>query len=147
MPDPQTDELPNPPPTVPASAATAAQQVNEHLANERTFLAWVRTGLAMIGFGFVMARVGLFLRQLAYDAGAAPSLGTHPAHDFAISGIVFMALGTLLTAWSAWHYQRTRRAILTCRFSPANLAVVVVTVLLVSGGVISIGMMIRGITP
>jgi len=39
------------------------------LAIERTFLAWTRTALALMGFGFVVARIGLFLRELA---------GTHP---------------------------------------------------------------------
>jgi putative membrane protein len=34
-------------------------------AAERTFLAWIRTGLAFMGFGFVVARFGLFLRELA----------------------------------------------------------------------------------
>jgi putative membrane protein len=36
-----------------------------YFAAERTLLAWVRTGLAMMGFGFVVARFGLFLRELA----------------------------------------------------------------------------------
>jgi len=36
----------------------------DYLALERTFLAWVRTGLALMGFGFVVARFGLFLREL-----------------------------------------------------------------------------------
>ena len=35
-----------------------------YFAAERTFLAWIRTGLALMGFGFVVARFGLFLRQL-----------------------------------------------------------------------------------
>jgi putative membrane protein len=35
------------------------------LAAERTFLAWIRTGLALMGFGFVVSRFGLFLRELA----------------------------------------------------------------------------------
>jgi putative membrane protein len=35
-----------------------------HFAAERTFLAWIRTGLALMGFGFVVARFGLFLREL-----------------------------------------------------------------------------------
>ena len=35
------------------------------LAAERTLLAWIRTGLALMGFGFVVARFGLFLRELA----------------------------------------------------------------------------------
>jgi putative membrane protein len=35
------------------------------LAEERTLLAWIRTGVAMMGFGFVVARFGVFLRDLA----------------------------------------------------------------------------------
>ena len=38
---------------------------NVRMAAERTLLAWIRTGLAMMGFGFVVARFGLFLRELA----------------------------------------------------------------------------------
>ena len=40
----------------------------EHQANERTFLAWLRTSIALIGFGFAIARFGLFLRQLRVAA-------------------------------------------------------------------------------
>ncbi len=36
-----------------------------HFAAERTFLAWIRTGLALMGFGFVVARFGLFLKEVA----------------------------------------------------------------------------------
>src|ERR1700724_1384632 len=36
-----------------------------HFAAERTFLAWISTGLALMGFGFVVARFGLFLREIA----------------------------------------------------------------------------------
>lgn len=43
-----------------------------YFAAERTLLAWVRTGLAMMGFGFVVARIGLFLRELATVRDAAP---------------------------------------------------------------------------
>jgi putative membrane protein len=46
------------------------------LAAERTLLAWVRTGLSMMGFGFVVARFGLFLRELA-AAGTAVITHTH----------------------------------------------------------------------
>ena len=42
------------------------------LAAEQTLLAWIRTGLAMMGFGFVVARFGLFLRELAGAGGMAP---------------------------------------------------------------------------
>ena len=41
-------------------------------AAERTLLAWVRTGVALMGFGFVVARFGLFLRELAAQSGREP---------------------------------------------------------------------------
>ena len=44
------------------------------LAAERTFLAWIRTGLALMGFGFVVARFGLFLKQLELIDHAAKQL-------------------------------------------------------------------------
>ena len=40
-----------------------SKKVSDHLANERTFLAWIRTGLATIAFGFVIERFGLALRE------------------------------------------------------------------------------------
>jgi putative membrane protein len=57
--------------------AQAEEDPRVRFAGERTLLAWVRTGLALMGFGFVVARFGLFLRELA-AAGhgpAAPSTG------------------------------------------------------------------------
>jgi len=41
------------------------RDVRDYLAAEQTFLGWIRTGLAFMGFGFVVARFGLFLQQLA----------------------------------------------------------------------------------
>ena len=61
-----------------ASAGTRQRAaLSDYLAAERTLLAWIRRGLALIGFGFVVARFGLFLQQLQVmqRASAAQSYG------------------------------------------------------------------------
>jgi putative membrane protein len=55
-----------------AGGSDIAGDPRVYFAAERTLLAWVRTGLAMMGFGFVVARFGLFLRELAAMQAAAP---------------------------------------------------------------------------
>lgn len=52
---------------------TPGEDPRVRLAGERTLLAWIRTGLAMMGFGFVVARFGLFLRELAAIDPLPPS--------------------------------------------------------------------------
>lgn len=57
-----------------------------YFAAERTLLAWLRTGLAMMGFGFVVARFGLFLQEMAMVEGVP-----HHKHSW-----LSVAVGTAL---------------------------------------------------
>jgi putative membrane protein len=73
-------------------------------AAERTLLAWLRTGLALMGFGFVVARFGLFLRELA----AAGHVVAHPqstAWSLWI-GTGLIALGVAASTLASWGYFR-----------------------------------------
>jgi inner membrane protein YidH len=69
-----------------------------YFAAERTFLAWIRTGLALMGFGFVVARFGLFLRQIAISSHD-PGIRTYGFSLWAGTGLVM--LGVLLNAAAA----------------------------------------------
>jgi len=64
-------------------------------AAERTLLAWVRTGLTIMAFGFVVARFGLFLRLLAAQQAGSVS-PVQSQHD--VSGVVGIALVLVGTA-------------------------------------------------
>jgi putative membrane protein len=72
----------------------------DHSANERTFLAWVRTAIAVMAFGFIVEKFDLFLEV------AAPSLGGRPlslpGHRFGnIAGLALIALGIAMVAVAA----------------------------------------------
>jgi len=73
--------------------------IRDHLANERTFLAWVRTGIALLGFGVLIAK----LRFLEI----APTAGIRSTR----LGLAFACVGVLTLLLAAWHYDRTRRMI------------------------------------
>jgi putative membrane protein len=61
-------------------------------AAERTLLAWVRTGLTVMAFGFVVARFGLFLRLMALQTGSIPPHAAHEALSNAV-GIALIVVG------------------------------------------------------
>ncbi len=75
-------------------------------AAERTMLAWVRTGLALIGLGFVVARFGLFLRL--FDK----QMGNELAHHISPwIGVCLVMLGSATTGLSAWQHRRYCRTL------------------------------------
>ncbi len=75
-------------------------------AAERTLLAWIRTGLTIMGFGFVVARFGLFLALLAAQhPGPATHVDAAP-HISSIVGIALVVLGSASILVSAAQHRR-----------------------------------------
>ena len=84
------------------------ENFRDHAANERTYLAWIRTGIALMAFGFVIEKFDLFLRYVMVASQApvqAPGLKAEGA------GLVLIASGLLLTAFATWSFMRNRRLI------------------------------------
>src|ERR1700676_5070890 len=80
---------------------------SDYLAAERTLLAWIRTGLALMGFGFVVARFGLFLQELQI-AEHAP-----PVQSYGLSlwfGTALIGAGVAVNLFSGWRHIRLIRA-------------------------------------
>jgi putative membrane protein len=121
---------------------TPSDKTRDHLANERTFLAWVRTALGLIGLGFVLARMGLFLEQVG--AASLPELRGrfHGAHEFIASGVLFLLLGVASCAWAGKRYQDSRIAIDGGRFQPAQGSIRALTAIVIIGGLLIIGLVL-----
>jgi putative membrane protein len=79
---------------------------SDYLAAERTFLAWIRTGLALMGFGFVVARFGLFLEALQLGPSNLQVRAYGPSFWF---GTALIALGVVVNVVSAWNHSRLVR--------------------------------------
>lgn len=83
-----------------------------YLAAERTFLAWIRTGIALMGFGFVVARFGLFLREIAATQAATQIAIKLPQSGFSLpAGITLIVIGVLVITVAALRHYRCVQAL------------------------------------
>jgi len=113
-------------------------RARDHLANERTFLAWVRTGAAIVVFGFAIGRFSIAMRQLA-------ALSGHSMHRSGISvwmGATSIVLGVLLVLAGLMRYRKTRVRLDQGTFEPAGFVLDLVTILTVLFGLSLAGYLI-----
>lgn len=110
-----------------------ALKCSDHLANERTFLAWIRTSIGIMAFGFVIERFSLFLRQVSYVLGAAdiaiariPS--TFPGYS-SILGIFVVGIGALIAVLSFIKYKKVAKQIDNDSYQTSLLLDVLLTLL------------------
>jgi putative membrane protein len=75
--------------------------ISDYLAAERTMLAWIRTGLALMGFGFVVARFGLFLEQIQVMQKASPQVSYGLSLWF---GTALIVAGVAVNVFAGWHH-------------------------------------------
>ena len=79
------------------------------LTNERTFLAWIRTSVAVVSLGFLIARFSVWLRELAVHR--EPQVQTHHGGISLPIGVAMMTFGGLLAVLAAWRYHMVNRDI------------------------------------
>ena len=112
-------------------AETASDnRARDHLANERTFLAWVRTGAAIVVFGFAIGRFAIAMRQLTALLG-------HPVRTTGISvwmGSGAIVAGVALVVAGLVRYRKTRAQLESGTFEPAGFVVDLITILTVLFG-------------
>jgi putative membrane protein len=90
-----------------------------YLAAERTLLAWIRTGLAMMGFGFVVGRFGLFLRELQASHGGPSVRSPRGSLWF---GTALVLMGVIVQLSAALQYTRLVQRLRTGTWSPNDVS-------------------------
>jgi inner membrane protein YidH len=123
------------------SMAPELDRVRDHLANERTFLAWVRTAIGIIVFGFAIGRFGLALRQLAAaQHQQLQSTGMGLSVWFGSGAMLF---GVVVAVSALLRFRRTKHQIEQNSFSVSVRLVVIVSVLTVLFGLGLIAYLLR----
>jgi len=109
----------------------------EHQANERTFLAWLRTSIALIGFGFAIARFGIFLRQIQI-AVTQQEEAQHPIFNSENLGVILVVFGIVVIALAAWRYNRVFWQIERGNYRPNRLIIWMTTGVVMILGLLSL---------
>ena len=98
-----------------SSTTTQPKQLNpnrirDHLANERTYLAWIRSGIALLGFGVVIVRLRIL----------NPPLASQPPGNGWKLGLLFSLVGLFTVLFSAQHYFQVRQDIEQDTYEPGD---------------------------
>ncbi|MEA5582131.1 DUF202 domain-containing protein [Nodularia harveyana UHCC-0300] len=123
------------------SRISKVDRQREHQANERTFLAWLRTSIALIGFGFAIARFGIFMRQLNVAITQQESL-VNPIFNSENLGIMFVVFGIGAIALAAWRYNQVFWEIERADYRPHRLPVWIMTGVVIILGILSLPLLL-----
>jgi putative membrane protein len=97
----------------------ADQDPRVYFAAERTFLAWIRTGLGLMGIGFAVSRFGLFLRQLTATESHLPSRTTGLS---LWSGVALVTLGVIVTLSSVLRHIQLIHQLSSGNWQPGRIS-------------------------
>ena len=103
-----------------------------HMANERTFLAWIRTSVAIMAFGFVVEKFSLFVKQMVYYLGkeTAPP----PQGYSSMIGIVLVGLGVVMSVLAFIRYKKVERQIDDDSYQPSAILSVLLALSIIAVG-------------
>jgi putative membrane protein len=115
-----------------------SNRARDHLANERTFLAWVRTSVAIVVFGFAIGRFAIAMRQLTEFQGR----GSRTTGFSVWMGMSAILAGVVMVGAGLMRYRKTRAQLDEGKFEPAGFIVDLVTILTMLFGLALAGYLI-----
>jgi putative membrane protein len=93
----------------------------DHLANERTFLSWIRTSIGIMAFGFVVVKFSLFVKQLSLLLGK--QIIIQQKGYSAIMGIVLVGVGAITSLLAYMRYTKTEKQINENNYHSSSLII------------------------
>lgn len=99
---------------------------SDHLANERTFLAWMRTSIGIMAFGFVVVKFSLFVKQISLILGKENVI--HSRGYSGLMGIVLVAVGSVTAVLSYIRYKRSEKQLSEGYYKHSSLLITVLTI-------------------
>ena len=123
-------------------AQPAEEDPRVYFAAERTFLAWIRTGLGLMGVGFAVARFGLFLRQLRASEAHITLHGTGLS---VWSGVAIVALGVIVLISAVFEHKTLIRELSSGTWRPGRTsknAVILAVLLAIVGACMAVYLLI-----
>ncbi len=106
----------------------------DHLANERTFLAWIRTCIGIMAFGFVVEKFAIFIKQTSLffgkHADSVKGSTLHPEHS-SIFGLFLIILGILISLLSFIKYKQIEKQIEEDTYHSSSMLAIVCTITVV----------------
>ena len=102
--------------------------VSDHLANERTFLAWIRTSIGIMAFGFVVVKFSLFIKQISLLLGKETVVRQHGYSSFI--GILLVCVGAATSVFSYSRYAATKKQLNSNTFKSSSLLIIILTLLI-----------------
>jgi putative membrane protein len=97
------------------------KNISDRLANERTFLAWIRTCIGIMAFGFVVVKFSLFVKQLGLLLGKRPEIQQKGYSS--VMGIALVAFGTIISLLAYIRYKKTEKEILIDSYEGSSLLI------------------------
>jgi putative membrane protein len=116
----------------------------DHFANERTFLAWIRTSVAIMGFGFVVVKFALFIKQISMVLTTKQTVLPGKGYSTQI-GILLVAVGVFMALYSFIRYRTTEKQLLNKNYKPSLLPALFLTLGILIIGTILVIYLIPGL--
>jgi len=105
------------------------ENARDHMANERTFLAWIRTSIGIMAFGFVVVKFAFFVKEITIEFGERNIV--HSKGYSGIMGIFLVIVGSIITLLSFFRYKQTAKQLNEGTYSHSPILITMITSIII----------------